>query len=77
MGRSEPRLPGGSGTTVLDVDLTKLSGLTWGVWTVEVSESGAAPTGLLGDQEATVAATFAQPQAPEATASILPAPPSG
>jgi serine protease AprX len=40
VGRSAPRLPGGSGTSVVDVDLTKLTGLTWGKWTVEVSEGG-------------------------------------
>lgn len=74
--RSEPRLPGSSGTIVLDLDLTKLTGLTWGVWTVEVSEAGLAPAGIFGDEEATVAATFATPQEPEPISSILPSPPA-
>jgi hypothetical protein len=77
VGRSKTRLPGESGTTVLDLDLTKLTGLTWGTWTVEVTEAGLLPAGLFGSDEATVAATFAHAQAPDPVGSILPAPPSG
>jgi subtilisin family serine protease len=77
VGRSQPRLPGGSGTTILDLDLTKLSGVSWGVWTIEVTEGGLFPAGFFGADEATVAATFARPQAPDPVASLLPAPPSG
>ena len=73
--RSEPRLPGQSGTIVLDVDLTKLTGLTWGSWTVEVTEAGLTPAGIIGPDEATVVATFAAPQEPEPSSSILPVPP--
>jgi serine protease AprX len=69
---SEPHLPGQSGTYILDVDLTKLTGLTWGVWTIEVTEGGLTPAGLFGAEEATVAATFARPQAPDPVSSILP-----
>jgi serine protease AprX len=76
VGRSKNRLPGESGTTVLDLDLTKLKGLAWGTWTVEVTELGLLPAGLFGADEATVAATFAHAQAPDPVASILPAPPS-
>jgi serine protease AprX len=76
VGRSEAHLPGQSGTYVLDLDLTKLSGLTWGVWTVEVSEAGLFPAGFFGVDEATVAATFPHPQKPEPASSILPQPPS-
>ena len=77
VGRSQPRLPGGSGTTILDLDLTKLTGVTWGTWTIEVTEGGLLPAGFFGADEATVAATFAQPQAPDPVATILPTPPSG
>jgi subtilisin family serine protease len=77
VGRSQPRLPGGSGTTILDLDLTKLSGVSWGVWTIEVTAGGLFPAGFFGADEATVAATFAGPQAPDPVASLLPAPPSG
>jgi serine protease AprX len=73
VGRSEPRLPGSSGTIVLDLDLTKLTGLAWGAWTVSVTEGGLFPAGLFGADEATVAATFARPQAPDPVSSILPA----
>jgi len=76
VGRSNTRLPGESGTTVLDLDLSKLQGLTWGTWTVEVTEAGLLPVGLLGSDEATVAATFAHPHEPDRVASILPKPPS-
>ena len=81
--RSKPRLPGQSGTIILDLDLTKLTGLTWGAWTVEVTEGGLLPAGMFGAEEATVAATFAQPQEPDKASSLLPAlpalptPPSG
>jgi serine protease AprX len=75
--RSKPRLPGSSGTIVLDVDLTKISGLSWGTWTIEVTEGGLLPAGVFGVDEATVAATFALPQEPDPVASILPRPPSG
>jgi hypothetical protein len=71
VGRSAPRLPGGSGTTVLDVDLTKLTGLAWGTWTIEVTEAGL-PIGPVGPPEVTVAATFAEPGQPDKLASILP-----
>jgi hypothetical protein len=77
VGRSKPRLPGSSGTTILDLDLTKLAGVTWGTWTVEVTEAGLIPAGIFGADEATVAATFAHAQAPDPISSILPAPPSG
>ncbi|HEX6380615.1 MAG TPA: S8 family serine peptidase [Acidimicrobiia bacterium] len=76
VGRSQPRLPGGSGTTILDLDLTKLSGVAWGVWTVSVTEGGLFPAGFFGADEATVAATFARPQAPDPVASLLPEPPT-
>jgi subtilisin family serine protease len=72
IGRSNPKLPGSSGTTILDLDLTKISGLAWGVWTLEVSEAGVVPAGLFGSDESTVAATFAQPQPPEPVSTILP-----
>jgi len=76
VGRSDPKLPGGSGTDVLDLDLTKMSGLAWGPWTVEVTEGGIVPAGLvpvgIGSDEATVAATFAKAQKPDPVASILP-----
>ncbi|HEV7687027.1 MAG TPA: hypothetical protein VGQ80_10680, partial [Acidimicrobiia bacterium] len=72
VGRSNAKLPGGSGTTILDLDLTKLSGLTWGKWTVEVTEAGVVPAGLFGSDESTVAATFAHPQPPEPVSTILP-----
>ena len=72
VGRSEPRLPGSSGTSILDLDLTKIAGLTWGIWTVEVTEAGLFPAGLFGVDEATVAATFAHSQAPDPVSSILP-----
>jgi hypothetical protein len=76
IGRSEPKLPGGSGTDVLDLDLTKISGLAWGTWTVEVTEAGVLPAGIVPagilSDEATVAATFAQAQKPDPVASILP-----
>jgi serine protease AprX len=72
VGRSDAKLPGGSGTTILDLDLTKLSGLTWGKWTVEVTEAGVVPAGLFGSDESTVAATFAHPQPPEPVSTILP-----
>jgi hypothetical protein len=75
--RSQPRLPGGSGTTILDLDLTKMSGVAWGTWTVEVTEAGLLPAGFFGADEATVAATFAHPQAHDPVASVLPTPPSG
>jgi len=71
VGRSDPKLPGGSGATMLDLDLTKLSGLSWGAWTVEVTELGVVPTGF-GSDEATVAATFARPQKPDPVSTILP-----
>ncbi|MEW6476054.1 MAG: S8 family serine peptidase [Actinomycetota bacterium] len=77
VGRSDPHLPGQSGTFVLDLDLTKLSNLAWGTWTIEVTEAGLVPAGIFGSEEATVAATFAVPQAPEPASSILPVPPSG
>jgi hypothetical protein len=79
VGRSESHLPGQSGTFVLDLDLTKLSDLAWGTWTIEVTEGGLLPAGFFGADEATVAATFARPQAPEPVSSILPTPtpPSG
>jgi serine protease AprX len=77
VGRSQAKLPGSSGTTVLDLDLTKLTGLTWGTWTVEVTEAGVVPAGLFGADEATVAATFAHPEPPEPVSSILPSPPPG
>ncbi|MCA1845514.1 MAG: S8 family serine peptidase [Actinobacteria bacterium] len=76
IGHSDPHLPGGSGTTILDLDLTKMTGLTWGVWTVEVSEAGLAPAGFLGSDEATVAATYAKPGKAEPVSSILPSLPS-
>lgn len=80
VGRSEAHLPGQSGTYILDLDLTKLSGVAWGVWTVEVTEGGLLPAGIFGPDEATVAATFAHPQPPDPVSSILPEmpkPPSG
>jgi hypothetical protein len=72
VGRSEAHLPGQSGTYILDLDLTKMKGLTWGVWTVEVSEGGLLPAGIFGPDEATVAATFAHPRPPDPVSSILP-----
>jgi subtilisin family serine protease len=72
VGRSAQRLPGGSGTTVLDLDLAKLTGVTWGKWTVEVSEGGLLPVGSLGPPEATVAATFAEAGKPDPLSSIVP-----
>ena len=69
--RSNPKGPGESGTTILDLDLTKLSGLAFGAWTVEVSEGGIVPVGF-GSAEATVAATFAHAQKPDPVSSILP-----
>lgn len=74
VGRSDPHLPGQSGTFVLDLDLTKMKDLAWGTWTIEVTEAGVFPAAVLGPEEATVAATFAQPQAPEPVSSILPLP---
>jgi hypothetical protein len=72
VGRSDPHLPGGSGTTILDLDLTKMSGLTWGKWTVEVTEGGIVPAGVIGADESVVAATFALPQPAEPVSTILP-----
>jgi serine protease AprX len=69
--RSDTKLPGESGTTILDLDLTKLSGLAWGQWTIEVTEGGLLPVGF-GSDEATVAATFAQPGKADPVSSILP-----
>jgi len=69
--RSATKLPGESGTTIIDLDLTKLTGVTWGKWTIEVSEGGLIPAGF-GSDEATVAATFAKAQPPDPVASILP-----
>ncbi|HEV8625021.1 MAG TPA: S8 family serine peptidase [Acidimicrobiia bacterium] len=77
VGRSKTRLPGESGTTILDLDLSKMTGLTWGTWTVEVTEAGLLPAGLFGSDEATVAASFGHPHAPDPISSILPKPPSG
>lgn len=79
VGRTDPHLPGQSGTSVLDLDLTKLKDLTWGVWTIDLTEAGLFPAGFFGVDEATVAATFAHPQPPEPVSSILPRPqsPSG
>ncbi len=71
VGQSDLKLPGGSGTDVLDLDLTKMSGLAWGTWTVEVTEAGILPVGF-GSDEATVAATFAKAQKPDPVSSILP-----
>jgi serine protease AprX len=71
--RSKPRLPGGSGTTILDIDLAKLTDVAWGTWTVEVTELGLIPAGLFGADEATVAAVFADEHAPDPQSSILPA----
>ena len=48
VGRSPQRMPGGSSTTVADLDLTKLTGLAWGKWTVEVSEAGLVPVDTFG-----------------------------
>jgi hypothetical protein len=79
VGRSQPRMPGGSGTTILDLDLTKLSGVSWGVWTIEVVEGGL-PASVFGAEEATVAATFTRAQPPDPVSSLLPtlpAPPEG
>jgi len=72
VGRSDPHLPGGSGATILDLDLTALSGLSWGAWTVEVTEAGVVPAGLFASDESTVAATFAHPRKPDPVSSILP-----
>jgi serine protease AprX len=72
VGRSPQRMPGGSSTTVADLDLTKLTGLAWGTWTVEVSEAGLVPVGTLGAPEVTVAAVFATPQEPDPVSSMLP-----
>ncbi|HEV7862266.1 MAG TPA: S8 family serine peptidase [Acidimicrobiia bacterium] len=69
---SNPHLPGGSGTNILDIDLTKLSDVSWGTWTVEVSEGGVLPVGFFGADEATVVATFLRPQAPDPVATLLP-----
>jgi hypothetical protein len=77
VGRSKTRPPGGSPTTILDLDLTKMTGLSWGPWTVEVTEFGLLQAGLYGTDQATVAATFAHAQAPDPVASLLPKPPSG
>jgi serine protease AprX len=71
IGRSASKMPGESGTTILDLDLTKMSGLTFGKWTIEVTEGGLLPVGF-GSDEATVAATFATAHAPDPVASILP-----
>jgi serine protease AprX len=73
VGRSPQKMPGESSTTIADLDLTKLTGLTWGKWTVEVSEAGLVPVGTLGAPEVTVAAVFATPQAPDPKSSMLPA----
>jgi hypothetical protein len=72
VGRSPRRLPGGSSTTVLDLNLTKLTGLTWGKWTIEVSDGGLLPVGALGPPELTVAATFDKAGEPDPLSSILP-----
>jgi serine protease AprX len=72
VGRSKTKLPGESGTSVLDLDLTKMTGLAWGEWTVEVTEASLVPAGLFGADEATVAATFVHPHAPDPVSSILP-----
>jgi len=69
--RSAAKLPGESGTTILDLDLTKLSGVAWGLWTIEVTEGGLLPVGF-GSEEATVAATFATAGKPDPVSSILP-----
>jgi subtilisin family serine protease len=71
VGRSDLKLPGGSGTEVLDLDLTKMSGLAWGTWTIEVAQAGLVPLGF-GSDQATVAATFAKAAKPDPVASILP-----
>jgi subtilisin family serine protease len=71
VGHSDLKLPGSSGTEVLDLDLTKMSGLAWGIWTIEVTEAGIAPLPF-GADEATVAATFAKTQKPDPVSSILP-----
>ncbi len=69
----QPRLPGGSGTTVLDLDLTKLTGLAWGTWTVEVSEAGpACPSGSSGRTRSPWPPRSPTPQAPDPVSSILP-----
>ena len=70
--RSDTKLPGESGTTIVDLDLTKLTGLTWGKWTIEVTEGGLLPVGF-GSDEATVAATFVKAQPADPVSSILPA----
>jgi subtilisin family serine protease len=72
VGRSAPHLPGGSGTTILDLDLTTLTGLSWGAWTIEVTEAGVVPAGFFATDESTVAATFAHPRKPDPVSSILP-----
>jgi len=75
VGRSNMRLPGESGTTVIDLDLRNMKDLKWGLWTVEVTELGLLPAGVFGSNEATVVATFAHPHAPDPVSSILPKPP--
>ncbi|HVW31339.1 MAG TPA: S8 family serine peptidase [Acidimicrobiia bacterium] len=70
--RSANKLPGSSSTTIVSLDLTKLTGLSYGQWTIEVSEGGLIPAGLIGDEEATVAATFAKVEPPQPVSSILP-----
>jgi subtilisin family serine protease len=72
VGRSAPRAPGSSPATVLDLDLTRRSDLTWGTWAVSVDEGEAVPPDAFNSARATVAATFAQPQKPERTFTILP-----
>jgi hypothetical protein len=75
VGRSAPRLPGSSPATVLDLDLTGRSDLTWGTWAVSVDEGDAVPPDAFDSARVTVAATFAHPQKPERTFTILPHPP--
>jgi hypothetical protein len=71
VGRSAARLPGGSGTTVLDLDLSELTDVAYGPWTIEVTEGGL-PVPAVGPPEVTVAATFAEPGKPDPLSSIVP-----
>jgi serine protease AprX len=72
--RSTPRSPGSSPATVLDVDLTGRSDLTWGAWTVSVDDVTAPLDGMFSSTLVAVAASFARPQQPEPVFATLPRP---
>ena len=71
--RSALRPPGGSPATVLDVDLTGLTGVAWGMWTVSVGE-GDADFDEINLERTTVVSTFANPEPPQRVFTTLPRP---